>query len=423
MESNGLAAADTGADRRKSHFKELSARRKSSAAVFETTLSATPEQKRRHQILSVVRFTVVLILLIVILLSLTDTIPLMDTIGDTVVEDIRDMGVGGGFCYMFMCAAFVVLCMPNALLAIAGGYIWENTVYGFLASYPGVIIGSIFSFWLGRVLFKEFLETELRGYLKFAALSHASEEHGYKVVFFGRLSPVPSGLLNYAFSVSGITYIQFIVSSMLGLIPIMVLYAKVGSDAYTYFETSELQEVVEQCRGSNYASVAYCCSADLAAIADQEIMLTGLQCSVNEILNDYDGEDLDACTALANENFQGYANCLASLDSDSCDGCMTCEFATLEDEAEDLECRYNDDDCSSESVNNNCLRDLNGSELWPKIVLPVFLFITLCIVGFFGNRALAKAGLLQVSYELDRQHELLMAEQEALNEAQGNPSV
>jgi len=404
--------------------------RRSSAAVFSDTTSADAETQRRHKIFSVVRFTIVLALLIVIILSLVDAISLMDTVGDTIVDDMRDMGVGGGFVYALMCIAFVILCLPNSLLALAAGYIWENTGYGFLAAYPGIMMGAVVSFWLGRVLFREFLETELRSWLKFAALSKASEEHGYKAVFFGRLSPIPSGLLNYAFSISAITYVQFVGASAVGLIPIVVLYAKAGSDFFTFFETSELQDVVRLCQGAGAVSatssvkpeqmlsVLACCedaAADNMAqyTVDEYPTSWGVSCAVKEILSDFAEEEADpVCMEYVQTNVGLYSMCLAA---------KGCDFEVMADEADDLECKYNEDTCfgdeSAEASNNSCLRDLNNAELWPKIVLPLTLFITLAIVAYFGNRALHKAGLLQISYNLDRQRELLLAEKEALGES------
>jgi len=301
----------------------------------------------------------------------------------------------------------VIVCVPASLLSLAGGYIWENTVYGFLAAYPGVLAGASISFFMGRVLFKDFLETELRGNLKFAALSQAAEDSGYKVVFFARLSPIPTGLLNYAFAISAIQFKQFLVSTALGLVPIAVLYAKAGSDFFTYFETNELQESVQFCVGN----VDTCCTELDGGYADNTFTDTCAMPALSEILSVYESKEgaMPACMDGADVTTKEiFMTCLEAQGKD-------CSFATIEEEASDLQCKYNVDDCAG-ADNNDCLRALNGSETWPKVVLPVALVITIGIVGFFGKRGLARAGLLQVSYNLDRQRELLMAEREMLNQ-------
>jgi len=355
------------------------------------------------------RYGSVSILLIIIILSLLDVLPIMDTIGDDLVDKFRDMGVLGGFCYMLLCCGMSVICVPSSLLALAGGYIWENTVYGFLAAHPGILIGATISFLLGRLLFREWLSKEMQGNAKFTALSHATQEHGYKVVFFGRLSPVPFGLLNYALSISSISYLQFIAASFFGLIPITVGYAKVGSDFRTYFERSELRDELDKC----VKRWNPCCNK------------YNLTC--------------DSFYTLSKE-----PQFIACLEEGK-----ECNFKTLEEEADDLNCQYNDceieskttvgeketitdtDACamvemmneatSSDLDNNSCLRELNNGQLWPKIVLPVSLFITLLIVGYLGNRAMKKAGYLQVSMNLSQQKELLIAERKAQEEAEKVP--
>lgn len=388
------------------YMKELKGRRKSSAAVMYDTASAPESVKRRHEIFSYVRFTIILALLVVILLSLFDVLPIMNTVGDTLIGTIRGMGIGGGFVYALLCAMFVVVCVPASLLSLAGGYIWENTVYGFLAAWPGIMLGSAISFFMGRVMFKEFLETELRGNLKFAALSQAAEDNGYKVVFFGRLSPIPTGLLNYAFAISAITFKQFFVATGIGLVPIAVLYAKAGSDFFTFFETRELQEEIEKCA----TLVPACCSALEAGTITAADFGNGCPYPALEEILIAHGED--SCMTDADDaNKLLMASCLIEDSSQ-------CSFDTIDTEAQDLSCKYNDVNiaCISDGVdNNNCLRGLNNAELWPKIVLPVALVITVGIVGYFGKRGLSRAGLLQISYNLDRQHELLMAERELLD--------
>lgn len=404
-------APPTQEQKRKSSMFQAAAdmQRGSTAAVFYDTISADPEDAKKWRMLEIVRLSLITTLLLIIILVLLDVIPLMDTIGDQVVQDVRDMGVGGGFLYIVISIAFVIICVPNSLLALAAGYIWENTFYGFLASWPGVLLGCIASLYIGRFVFKDLLEAEFRHYRKFFALSQATEEHGAKVVFFGRISPIPSGLLNYAFSISRISVVQFTLATAIGLIPICVGYAKVGSDFYTYFETDELQEAVTGCTLNDAPST--CC----AAVADGSITTTyaeyasgaATRCAVLEVYDEWN-PNFDYAGAGCSTIRDYYKNVATCLETNG----NSCSFSSIEDEADDLECRYNDDDCLEAEDNNSCLKELNNKELWPKIVLPLSLFLTLLLVGYFGNRALERGLVMQVTYDFDRQRELLVAELE-----------
>jgi len=306
--------------------------------------------------------------------------------------------------------------MPNSLLALAAGYIWENTVYGFMAAWPGVLAGSVISFYLGRFIFKDWLEAELRHHRKFFALSQATEDHGWKVVFFGRISPIPSGLLNYAFAISALSLKSFTAATAVGLVPICVGYAKVGSDFYTYFETDELQEAVKGCTEDGAPQA--CCEkvVDGTISAFAEHTGTAIKCAVLEVYQsaafDLDTNNCGTVRDLGKK----VATCLEQTAS-------ACSFSTIEDEAEDLECKFNDSAClDGEENNNSCLKDLNNKELWPKIVLPLALFLTLMLVGYLSNRALDRGIIMQVTYDFDRQRELLIAEREAVESVNAAPS-
>jgi len=386
--------------------------RRKSAGVFSDTVSAPPEVKKKHEVMAFVRFGAVFALLVLIILALLDVIPIADTLTDSVVGQFRDLGAGGVVLYILIAAAFATICMPSSLLALSAGYIWESTGYGFLASHPGILGGAMISFTLGRELFKEWLETELRGVMKFDALSQASKEKGFLVVFFGRISPIPFGLINYALSVSKITYLQFFAASFIGLIPISVGYSKVGADFYTFFETQEVRLAFDNCQ----TAIPMCCDLKIYP------------------------KHAEACKAVT-------ASQLTDTGLITCLGQNKCDLGVLSKEAADLNCAYNDcegadstidsaDNCAvlellsasnttqSESLDHaNCLRDLNSGMLWPKIVLPVALFLTLLVMGFFGKRALDRGGYLQVQYNIDRQRELLLSEQEAERKALAEEQV
>lgn len=409
------------------YFADAKGKRKSSAAVFMDTASADPNEAEKYQKLVHIRFAIIISLLILIILVLLDVVPIMNALGESVVHDIRDMGVGGGFLFFFICVGMIIICVPTSLLALAAGYTFESTGYGFMSAWPGINVGCAISFWLGRVLFRDWLEMEMRHNLKFAALSQATEDHGAKVVFFGRISPIPSGMLNYAFSVSAVAFVPYTAATLLGTVPIVAGYAKIGSAAYEYFEKGEIQTAITNCKKKD--AVKYCCeqlvSGTIPAADATFSAYTTTACAVQSI---YDGFDYDAAAdgkqacatdVLAAGNFQKVAMCLQTKSE--------CKWTDIEKEAEHLSCQYTDADCTGKSGGstdeNSCLKDLNNSELWPLIVGPLALFFSLLIVGFLGHRALQRAGLLQVSYNLDRQRELLVVEREAEQKAMAGGDV
>lgn len=375
-------------------------KRRSSAAIFGDTESSSAEDKKKYQMMVNLRFGIIITLLFVIILTLLDVIPLMDAVGEKLVKSIRDMGVGGGFLYSLLCVGMVIICVPVSLLSLAAGYTWESTGYGFMAAWPGLVTGCCVAFYVGRILFKDWLEMEMRHNLKFAALSQATDEHGAKVVFFACISPLPSSMVNYAFSISAINIKQFSAAISVGLVPIVAGYAKVGSVFYTFFETDELQKAIEACKKND--ALKTCCDRLVAGTSTAEISgAASASCAVMEMYMK------TTCAQNPVKAFKTVAQCLVDVSG--------CSWSAIDKEAGDLNCRYNDADCggASDANTNSCLKDLNNSELWPLIVAPLALFFTFAVCGYFGHRALQRAGLLQVSYDLDRQRELLAAERDA----------
>mmetsp|Transcript_22742 Transcript_22742/g.77390 ORF Transcript_22742/g.77390 Transcript_22742/m.77390 type:complete len:408 (+) Transcript_22742:82-1305(+) len=375
---------------------------KSKASVWYDTVSASKEDVKKHNMFAWIRFTIISVLMLVVILTLADVIPLMDTIGEDVVDGIKDMKVGGGFVYNFICIGMVIIWTPNSLLALAAGYIYESTgspvLYGFLASYWGIVIGSIASFALARVLFQEWIKNEMRHRINVQQLNKECKDHGFLIVFLGRVSPIPSGLLNYAFAITEISYLQFTIATMLGLLPIVCAYAKVGSELYDFFETDELQDAVEAC--GTRGAPADCCALGASVASAYEASSEATQCSVYEALN---SAGVAASCASFDSHWDHIATCLEDKASE-------CSFKTINKEADDLSCNTEATTCLIDGDHNTCLKDLNSKEKWPLIVLPLALFFTVLIAGFFSHRALQRAGLLQVTYNLERHQELLEAE-------------
>ena len=443
----GNASAEAGSEGRQ---------RRSTAAVFADTVSATKEDKEAYNKAMMARYVFIGVLLFFFILVLFDVIPVAEALANTLVPKFRDNKAAGGVGYCFLCALFSIVCVPSSLMALCGGYIFETTAGGFFAAYPGILIGATLSFFAGRVLFKEWIENELRHWLVFASLSKVTQEHGLKVVFFGRLSPIPFGILNYAFSVSAIKFVTFISASSLGLLPIAALYAKAGAEFATYFRNEAVKENVRACTDAQVlcfpehtykydvsAKKALDAAKKFASMKEYEACLANAECAKTVVYS-------TSCIEMAHEDKVKDLSPLITAKAKT-----KCDWKTIKEDAEALSCEYNDckdvpvekavgdvssnataSDCELLSIlkagaasgegalkdadlddNARCLAELNeDQESWTIIVLPIALFVTVVLIGFFGYRGLAKSGYLQTVYNLDRQRELLAAEQSVVEQ-------
>lgn len=124
--------------------------------------------------------------------------------------------------------------LPGSLLTLAGGAIFgtfSGTIYNVLASN----LGATLAFLMARFLGRDYVAGLLKGG-KLAALDERVGENGFWVIFRLRLIPiVPFNGLNFGAGFSRIQYRDYLLGSMLGMLPATFIY--------TYFADALLSGV------------------------------------------------------------------------------------------------------------------------------------------------------------------------------------
>lgn len=111
----------------------------------------------------------------------------------------------------------------------------SSYVYGFFCSVPLVImytvIGMTFSFYMCRYMFAEYAHSKVKSILYLHAICSLiqSNEKGYKIIFLSRLMPLPFGLANFAFAITDVNFLTYLISSIIGLLPSQIILCYVGS--------------------------------------------------------------------------------------------------------------------------------------------------------------------------------------------------
>lgn len=145
------------------------------------------------------------------------------------MDFMRDAGVRGWLLFLGLEVVAGVLVIPIWLLAAVAGY-----VYGFpggvgLAA-AGVAVAGACGFGAGRLLFSRgFAPTFIQGpYWK--AVQRAATQEGLKVTLLLRVTPVvPQNFLHYLMASTAIAPRQFVLGTLLGLLPVTALQVYVGS--------------------------------------------------------------------------------------------------------------------------------------------------------------------------------------------------
>lgn len=122
----------------------------------------------------------------------------------------------------------IVFIIPASLLSIMAANIYGPFI-GFLLSMISCFFAGTLAFFLSRMLGKDFIEKLLKG--KALKLDNDIEKHGFIIMLLMRLSFVfPYDALSYAGGLTKMKYSDFILGTLLGVIPEMITYSLLGSN-------------------------------------------------------------------------------------------------------------------------------------------------------------------------------------------------
>lgn len=134
------------------------------------------------------------------------------------------------FVVVFYMAAAVFF-LPGSVLTLGAGFLF-GVPLGFLSAWIGATLGACAAFLVGRTLARDWIAAKVAGNAKFAAVDEAVGREGFKIVFLLRLSPVfPFNFLNYALGLTKVSFKNYALASLIGMIPAGLMYVYFGSAA------------------------------------------------------------------------------------------------------------------------------------------------------------------------------------------------
>ena len=129
-------------------------------------------------------------------------------------------------------ALVITLGVPRAVVSILGGLafgLWGGILLALLAALLGSCIIFLLTKWLGRPLFKQ----KVGRYLK--AIENHTQTDGFLMVIILRQLPLTSLLINVLIGLTSISIGIFILGSIVGLLPEVVIFALFGSSLQQSF--------------------------------------------------------------------------------------------------------------------------------------------------------------------------------------------
>lgn len=144
---------------------------------------------------------------------------------------VKGLGFLGYVLYALVYAVCCVLFVPASVLTLGAGAIYGLTT-GAAVVICGATLGATLSFLLARTVLRHRIEAMTAGNARFRALDRAIGKEGAKIVFLVRLAPIfPFTYINYAFGLTGVRTIPYVLASLTGMIPGTFAYVYLGAAA------------------------------------------------------------------------------------------------------------------------------------------------------------------------------------------------
>jgi len=123
----------------------------------------------------------------------------------------------------------LVFLAPGTPWNLAAGYLYG--IYGgLIIAMAGLMFGASLAFALGRTIAREWVEKKIAERPQFRVIIWAIKKNGIKITTLARLSPLfPFPVLNYAFAITEVTWMQYEIGTAIGLLPATIAWTFVGT--------------------------------------------------------------------------------------------------------------------------------------------------------------------------------------------------
>ena len=142
---------------------------------------------------------------------------------ESLKEWIEGWGLWGPLVYILIYTVAPAFMAPGSVLTVVGGMLF-GPLWGVVYTAIGATAGATVAFWVARYLGRDWVAERIKG-TGLESLDIEVQRRGWKVVALTRLIPLfPFNLLNYAFGLTGIGTLQYVVATLIFMLPGIVGY-------------------------------------------------------------------------------------------------------------------------------------------------------------------------------------------------------
>ncbi len=168
--------------------------------------------------------------------------------------------------------AVIALVFPGSVLTIGAGAIF-GIVGGTLVVLTGATLTATIAFILARTVLRKRIERITAKNPKFRAVDQAIAKEGTKIVLLVRLAAVfPFTIVNYAFGLTGIRLMPYVLTTAVGILPGTIAFVYIGAAAASV-ATQDRTKLVFTIAG---LVIAIAVSVFVARVAHNAIQRSGM---------------------------------------------------------------------------------------------------------------------------------------------------
>lgn len=140
------------------------------------------------------------------------------------------------FTFILIYVVAAVLALPASPLTLAAGVLFGLPLGSGLV-FVGAIAGGALAFLSGRFIAHDWVARRFADSPRYRALAIATRSKGFLIVLLARLSPlIPFNVLNYGLSVTHVRFNHYVLATICGMPPVIVLYVYLGTLARSLTE-------------------------------------------------------------------------------------------------------------------------------------------------------------------------------------------
>lgn len=142
---------------------------------------------------------------------------------ETLRQAVASWGALAPMVYLLIYAVAPALFLPGMPLTLLGGVLF-GPFWGVVYSITGATTGAGVAFLVSRYLARDWIKARLTG-PRWQKLDEGVEKNGWKIVAFTRLVPLfPFNLLNYAFGLTSIRFLPYVLTSFICMLPVCIAF-------------------------------------------------------------------------------------------------------------------------------------------------------------------------------------------------------